>query len=81
MCLSLYAQSGSEKCVVWLLDFCLRKLPSNQTAIPVRPLTKVPVDSEKPSIAEVKLKLSILPELSEVAGLDHSTECLQRLSL
>ena len=47
-CVWVYAQSGSEKCVVRLLDFCLSKLPSNQPAIHVRPLTKVPVDSEKP---------------------------------
>ena len=46
-CVWVYAQSGSEKCVR-LLDFCLSKLPSNQPAIHVRPLTKVPVDSEKP---------------------------------
>ena len=45
-CVWVYAQSGSEKCVR-LLDFCLSKLPSNQPAIHVRPLTKVTVDSKK----------------------------------
>ena len=34
-----------------------------------------------PDIAEVMLKSNILPKLSEMAGLDHSTECLQKLSL
>jgi len=42
-CVQVYAQSGSEKCVVWLLDFC----PATSNSWIVRPLTKVPVDSKK----------------------------------
>ena len=45
---SVHAQSGSEKCVVRLLDLYLSKLPSNPPAIYVKLLDKVPVDSGKP---------------------------------
>ena len=39
--------SGSEKCVVRLLDFYFSKFPENPPAFYLRALDKVPVDSKK----------------------------------
>lgn len=70
----VYAKPETERCAVKLLDFYLTKLPPNPPAFYVRPLNAAPVDTEKPrycrkSVGVSKLK-SILPELSEEAGLD-----------
>ena len=81
-CVWVYTQSGSEKCVVQLLNFCLSKLPSNQPQQFMWDLwLKYLWIVWNPGITEVTLKSSILPKLSEMAGLDHSTKCLQKLSL
>ena len=69
------------KCVVWLLDFCLSKLSSKPPAIYelwdlwLKYLWIV----RNSGIAEVELKSSIQPELSEEGGLYHSNECMQNV--
>lgn len=68
----VYAQPGSEKCVVRLIDFYISKLPENPTAFYLRPLYKVPLSDRpwncKSRVGVNKLK-SIIPEISAESGL------------
>lgn len=47
-CVRTYAQPGYERCLVWLLDLYISKLPPNPVAFYLRPLTCVPDDPTKP---------------------------------
>ena len=77
-CVWVYDQSGSEK--RFLTSVSANYLQTNQQFMWDLWLKYLWI-VRNPDIAEVILKSNILPKLSEMAGLDHSTECLQKLSL
>ena len=69
----VYAQPGSERCVVRLIDLYIAKLPENPPAFYLRPLDKVPSSDDKPwycksRVGVNKLK-TIITEISVEAGL------------
>ena len=68
----VYAQPGSERCVVRLIDLYIAKLPENPPAFYLRPLDKVLSDDKpwycKSRVGVNKLK-TIITEISVEAGL------------
>ena len=78
----VYAQPGSERCVVRLIDFYISKLPENPPAFYLRPLDKVASGNKpwycKSRVGVNKLK-TFLPEISAESGLQvHYTNHSQR---
>ena len=67
----VYAQPGSERCVVRLIDFYISKLPTEPAAFYLRPLGKVPEGSKpwycKSRVGVNKLK-TFIPEISAESG-------------
>ena len=56
----IYAICDSEKCLVEILDFYISKLPEKPSAFYLRPLMKVPTESDKPWFANVPIGVNTL---------------------
>ena len=69
----MFAQPGSEKCAVRLIDFYMSKLPPNPQALYLQPMDKVPPDNKpwfcRSRVGVNKLK-AFIPEISAESGLD-----------
>ena len=68
-----YAQPGSNKCPVRILDLYLSKLPSHPKAFHLSPLPEVPTDPGKPWYKTTPMGVNslktMMPRVSELAGL------------
>ena len=71
-CVRCYAQPGSEKCVVKLLDAYLKCLPLETETFYMRPLTKFSVDPSKPSYGKQRVGITtlkkIVPDICQKSG-------------
>jgi hypothetical protein len=69
-CVKAYANCGSEKCVVKILDFYKTKIPADTKAFYIRPLQKVPADPNKSWFSNVPVGgntlNTVMNEISEI---------------
>lgn len=69
-----YAQPGSDRCLVKLLDLYLSKLPPDPPALYMRPLDHKPVDNKKPWFCNARVGINtlkkVVPNLSEDAAIN-----------
>ena len=70
----VYAQPGSSRCPVSIIDLYLKKLPANPKALYMQPLTKVPTDPYLPWFQNCPIGINFLKNMmsniSKLCGLD-----------